>query len=61
MLQLKSLSEQAEALRIVLKEAIREGKSDLEIGEISSQLTKVETLIYERKIFLKRQGLYKED
>ena len=60
MLQLKSLSQQAEALKIVLKQAMQERKPDNQIAEISSQLTKVQTLIYERKIMLKRQGLFKE-
>jgi hypothetical protein len=60
MLKLKSLSDQAEALKIVLRQAAKEGKPKSEMLEISAQIKAVETLIYERKIMLKRQGLYED-
>jgi hypothetical protein len=59
MLQLKSLSEQAEALKIVLRQAVRDRRPESEIQEITEQLKSVVKLIYERKVMLKRQGLYK--
>lgn len=61
MLQLKSLNAQLEALQVVLDTAIRNDKNIEEIQESHSQVTKLKHLIYERKMYLIRQGSYKED
>jgi hypothetical protein len=56
---LKSLTDQAEALKIVLWQAVKDRKPEYEIQEINEQLKSVIKLIYERKVMLKRQGLYR--
>lgn len=61
MLQLKSLNAQLEALQVVLDTAIRNGRSIEEIQKIHSQVKKLKHLIYERKMYLIREGRYRED
>jgi len=53
--------EQLQAGITQTEQAMKEHKPESEIAEISSQLAKVLTLIYERKIMLKRQGQYNEE
>ncbi len=61
MLQLKSLQPQLEALEIVLDTAIINRGAIEEIQASHKQVKKVKQLIYERKVQLKRDGLYKEE
>ena len=60
MLKLQSLQHQLEALRIVFDNSIKFGKTFEEVKDTYLQIKEVEKLIYERKIRLKREGLYEE-
>lgn len=61
MLQLKSLQTQLETLRIAFDEAINSGKTLGEVRDMYHQIKQVEKLIYQRKIELKRDGLFFEN
>ena len=60
MLQLKSLQSQLEALRMVYDTSVKHGKTAEEVQETYIQIKKIEKLIYERKIILKKEGGYEE-
>ena len=61
MQQLKSLKQQLDALRLVYDQEISRGKTFGDVKQTYLQIKQVEQLLYERKIELKRGGLYKEN
>lgn len=53
--QLRSLQDQAFALRMMFDEAIKGGKNFEDVKELYLKLKDIEKKVYERKISLKRE------
>ena len=61
MLELKNLQKLADDLRFVFDHDIKQGKTFEQVKDTYIQIKELEQLIYERKVILKREGLYDEN